>query len=176
MMQALERMMGPLQRRVMLMIGRAVLAVIDDGKALQSLQVNLLADETRDDVERFQEYGYTSHPHPGAEAVAVSVTGTRDHVLVIAVDDRRYRLKGLEQGEVALYTDEGDSIILKRGNIIQVTAATKLEVITPLAHFTGDIAVDGRIDAQGDVTGQGTSLHTHVHQEQGDFSPVSAPL
>lgn len=166
----------------MLMVGRAILAVINDGTKLQSLQINLLADETRDDVERFQNYGYTSHPHPGAEAISVSVTGTRDHCVVIAVDDRRYRLKGLLQGEVAMYTDEGDKIVLKRGNQIEVTALTSVTLITPLTTLTGDLHVmgnqtnDGRIDAAGDVTGEGKSLPHHTHMEQGDGMPTSTPL
>jgi phage gp45-like len=174
--RALERLLGPLQRRIMLMVGRAVLAAVNDGTKLQGLQINLLADETRDDVERFQNYGYTSHPHPGAEAIALSITGTRDHVVVIAVDDRRYRLKGLQEGEVAMYSDEGDTIVLKRGRVIEVTAGTSLEVITPLAHFTGNITVDGRVDVVGDVTGEGKSLAHHTHNEQGDGAQTSPPL
>lgn len=131
-MQALQRLMRPLAQRVQLMVGRAMLQLVNDGTALQSLQVALLADELRGDVERFQQYGFTSHPKPGAEAVALSVAGSRDHVIVVAVDDRRYRLKGLAEGEVAIYTDEGDHIVIKRGGTIEVLAATKVDVRTPL--------------------------------------------
>jgi phage baseplate assembly protein V len=168
--KGLERLLGPLQRRIMLMVGRAVLAAVNDGTKLQGLQINLLADETRDDVERFQNYGYTSHPHPGAEAIALSITGTRDHVVVIAVDDRRYRLKGLQEGEVAMYSDEGDTIVLKRGRVIEVTAGTKVVFNTPLVEMTGELHV------VGDVIGQGKSLPHHTHMEQGDGAPTSPPL
>ncbi len=169
-MKGLERMLGPLQRRVMLMVGRAVLAAVNDTTKLQGLQINLLADETRDDVERFQNYGFTSHPHPGAEAIAVSVMGTRDHMVVIAVDDRRYRLKGLAEGEVAMYSDEGDSIVFKRGRIIEVTAGTKVVFNTPLVEMTGELHVTG------DVIGAGKSLPHHTHLEQGDGAPTGEPL
>jgi phage gp45-like len=55
---------------------------------------------------------------------------------VIQIDDRRYRLHPLEPGEVAVYTDEGDWIALKRdrkihingGGEVIVTGATKLRV------------------------------------------------
>jgi len=54
---------------------------------------------------------------------------------VIAVEDRRYRTKGLAEGEVALYTDEdgsgGHRIHFKRGNIIELVAGASSIVMTP---------------------------------------------
>lgn len=155
-MRGMDRFLAPLKRRVMLMVGRAVVELVKDGSKLQGLQVSLLSDELRDDAERFQQYGFTSHPHPGAEAIALSVAGNRDHLVVIAVDDRRYRLMALQQGEVALYTDEGDSIVLKRGRVIEVTAATKVRLVTPLTEITGDLHVLGSVTVDGDETVAGT--------------------
>lgn len=137
------------------MISRAVVLLVNDGLKLQGLQLSMLADEVRDDVERFQNYGFTSHPHPGAEAVAASVAGNRDHVLVLAVDDRRFRLKALAQGEVAIYTDEGDKVVLKRGGTVEVTAATKVHLLTPLVHCTGNLQVDGNATVTGNVAAGG---------------------
>lgn len=162
-MNPLQRAMRPLAQRLQLMIGRAVVLLVNDAASMQGLQVSLLADETRDDVERFQDYGFTSHPHPGAEAVAACVAGSRDHVLVIKVDDRRYRLAGLAQGEVAIYTDEGDKIVIKRGGTIEVTASTKVVLDTPLVECTGDVTVAGTLTADVDVVADGVSLVGHVH-------------
>jgi phage baseplate assembly protein V len=111
-----------------MMVGRAVINLINDGLKMQEVQVTLLADEVRADVERFQEYGFTSHPVPGAEAVMVCVGGSRDHGIVIAVDDRRYRLKSLPQGEVALYDDQGQAIHLKRDKTIHVYGCDQVQV------------------------------------------------
>lgn len=41
--------------------------------------------------------------------------------VVLAVDDRRYRVQALKDGEVVIYTDEGDRIHLKRERTIEVT-------------------------------------------------------
>ena len=120
MVEILRRLLAPLQRRIMLIIGRAVIKAVNDDSKMQALQISLLNGELRDGVERVQNYGFTSHPHNGAEGVCLFVGGDRSHGLVIAVDDRRYRLKGLKQGEVAIYSDEGDSIVLKRGNEIEI--------------------------------------------------------
>ncbi len=135
MIKTLTRMTAPLARRARLMVARAVVRMVNDGLKMQGLQIGLLADEARDGVERMQEYGFTSHPHPGAEAVAVFVGGNRDHGIVVAVDDRRYRIKGLATGEVALYTDEdqsgGHRIHFKRGKEIHLIAGASSIVMTP---------------------------------------------
>lgn len=162
-------MLAPLQRKIALMASRAILRLVDDSTDWQAVQLDLLDGETRAEVEYAQDYGFTSHPHPDAEVVALSLGGSRDHVVAIKVGDRRYRLKGLQQGEVALYTDEGDKIVLKRGGVIEMTAATKVRLVTPLVEMTGNLDVDGSVlvggsvTATGDVIGQGTSLHTHKH-------------
>lgn len=151
-MRGLQRAMNPIRQRLASMFSRAVVLLVQDTLKLQGLQISLLADEVRDDVERFQNYGFTSHPLPGAEAVAASVAGNRDHVLVIAVDDRRYRLRGLAAGEVAIYSDEGDKVVLKRGGVIEVTAATKLRLVTPLVECTGALHAVGNITSDANIT------------------------
>lgn len=154
----LDRYINPLKRRVLMMLARATISAIKDGGDLQTLQLDILSDETQDDVARVQEYGFTSNPLPGAEAVVAFLGGSRDHGVVIAVDDRRYRLKSLAPGEVAIYTDEGDKIHLKRNRTIEVltqtlkiTASVKVEITTPELLVTGDISSGGTITAADDV-------------------------
>lgn len=151
----LRRAVAPMKARLGLMIGRAIVVLANDSLKLQGLQIELLSDEVREGVERFQNYGFTSHPHAGAEAVAAAVAGSRDHLVVLAVDDRRYRLKGLQAGEVAIYTDEGDKVVLRRGGVIEVTASTKVRLVAPLVEATGDMQVEGNITSGGDITAAG---------------------
>lgn len=123
-------MRGPLAKietRIKLLLGRAVIRLVDDARRIQELQVEALEGEVIDLVERFQEYGFTSHPHEGAEAVIGAFGGARQHSVVLKVDDRRYRLTGLEEGEVALYTDEDEDdgphrIVMERGRRIRLSA------------------------------------------------------
>ncbi|NDV21013.1 phage baseplate assembly protein V [Pseudodesulfovibrio sp. JC047] len=153
-MRAVEKMLRPIRRRLALMVSRAVLVMIDDDTTLQELQTRILGEELLDSLERFQQYGFTSVPHPGAEAITLSVGGHRSHTVVINVDDRRYRLKGMKGGEVALYTDEGDYIHFQRGRIVKMKAGTEALFDTPLARFTG------RVEAEKDIldqTGSGNS-------------------
>lgn len=110
-----------IKRRLQNMVGRAVLSAIDDERGIQALQIEGLADEVQDGVERLQDYGFTSVPLPGAEAAVVYAGGLRSHGLVVAVGDRRYRLKALGAGEVAVYDDQGQKVHLTRAGILVST-------------------------------------------------------
>ncbi len=123
MMRAIHKLIAPLARRVRLMVGRGVLALVNDALKMQSVQVQLLSGEVRD-MERFQDYGFTSVPHAGAEVLAAFVGGNRDHGIAVKVDDRRYRLKALANGEVALYDDLGQKVHLHRNGILVHTPMT----------------------------------------------------
>lgn len=140
----IDKLMAPLRRRVRLMVSRAVLTAVNDAGGIQGVQVKLLEGEVRDGVERFQNYGFTGSPLPGAEGVMVCVGGDRDHGIVIAMDDRRYRIKGLQPGEVAVYTDEDKQphqhrIIFRRGGAIEVLGKNITVKATETTRIEGDV-------------------------------------
>ncbi|PAL25469.1 phage baseplate assembly protein V [Sphingopyxis sp. GW247-27LB] len=136
-MDAMRRALDPLHGRINMMIGRAVVSGSDDEAKAQALQVELLSDEVQDGVERFQGYGFTSRPHPGAEALVVCVGGTRSHGVVVQVEDRRYRLKGMEEGEVAIFDDLGQVVHLKRDGIL-IESTLKVTIDAPDVIVTAD--------------------------------------
>lgn len=125
----ISQMLAPLRTRIFMVVSRAVLEAVKDTDGIQTNKLCLLAEEIRDGLERFQNYGFTSHPKVGAEAVAVFPGGDREHGIIIAVDDRRFRLTELVEGEVAMYTDEaGHKIVLKRGGKFEIANATHNKV------------------------------------------------
>jgi phage baseplate assembly protein V len=180
MLRNLHKLLDPVRRAVRLLLTRGVLRLVADDATLQRVQVTALAGETLDGLERWQDYGITSVPHPGAEVLVGSVGGNRSHAVVLRVDDRRYRLRALEEGEVALYTDEGDVIHLARGRRVRistlhlhidaaedvavqttryaVTASEAVEIVTPslTARAAGGGAsvarFEGAVHVVGDVT------------------------
>lgn len=81
--------------------------------------------ETFANREYFQHYGFTSRPLSGAEMIIIH---EGNHYIAIASDDRRYRL-AVEDGEAALYTDEGDKIHLKRDKTIEIVSGNKLVAV-----------------------------------------------
>ena len=151
-----------LRRRVMLMVGRAVLTVVNDATPLQTVQVEGLPGEIIDGAERFQMYGLTSHPLPGADALVLAVGGIRQHPVVL-IDDRRHRVKELAEGEVCIYTDEDEDgdpmrIVLKRGREIDIRAGgTRIRMTSSGVAITG-----GSLTHNGTNVGS-THVHEHVH-------------
>ena len=139
--------------------------------------------ETFSDREYFQHYGYTSRPLAGAEGILLK---QGNNIILVASDDRRYRIE-LAAGEVALYTDEGDHIHMKRGNFVEVVtrelkvvASEKVTMDTPLVETTGEVQTVGNISSQADITDQGGdglsmnamrekyNFHKHPEDDTGD--------
>lgn len=158
----LEGKFRELQRRVFNLLARAVLTRLNDKKGMQILQVSLLQDEKKDGIERFQNYGFTSVPQRGAEAVIAFVGGNRDHALALVVEDRRFRLTGLKDGEVAIYDDQGQKIVLHRDHI-RVTAP-KVVVESNDIHLGGE---GGR-----KVARIGDKVHVQAGSSQG-YWPIA---
>ncbi|MBP0492157.1 phage baseplate assembly protein [Roseomonas indoligenes] len=127
-----------------------------DGQGVRQAQVRFSAVEVRDGTPLICLYGVASRPLPGADAVLVFVEGNRSKGIIIATNDRRYQID-LAEGEVAIHSDEGDSVHLKRGRVVKITAGTKLEIDAPLVTLTG------RMEAAGDVKAGTISLQNHVH-------------
>lgn len=129
------------------LISRCTVALASAGSKLQTLQIRMLAGEVKDSVEHLEPYGFTSHPHAGAEGVAVFPGGDRSHGVVVVVADRRYRLQGLKTGEVALYDDIGQCVHLTRGGILIKGAGLPM-VITD----TPKLRVEAPIECTSDIT------------------------
>lgn len=170
-----------LMSRMRSSVARAVVALVDDGRLLQSLQVRLRADVVRDRAEHFQHYGLTSVPHSGAEGVALSVGASSDHTVVVCVDDRRFRLKGLETGEVALYDDLGHIVHLTREGIVIDGGGHPLTMVNlAKLRVEADIESTGQIKDLCDSTGKTMSsmraaYNAHRHPENDSGGPTGIP-
>src|SRR5215831_19212580 len=106
-------------------IMRGVLKKTQDNKFLQTVDIDMHYQSSKKSVERFQNYGFTAvglpqkddkDKHP-AEAMIAYVGGNGGHAVVMAIDDRRHRLKNMKDGEVAIYDDQGQRVHIKRSTI-----------------------------------------------------------
>jgi phage gp45-like len=161
-------------RMVKNMLGRALVNLVNDAPGIQTMQIDLLAEETHNTVERYQNYGFSSVPLTGAEAVALCVGGNRDHPIVIVADDRRYRKKGLLPGDVSIYTATGIYITLHNA-----TGAISIFAATGGVSVEGNLTVTGDIHATGNVSDGVRSMEAdrdiyniHRHPETGSTTNV----
>lgn len=172
--RALRAALRPLKDKLAMMAAKAVVMLVGDTEGTQTLQVEILSDELRDDVERAQDYGFTSHPLAGSEAVIVCAGGVRERSIAVVVGDRRYRLK-LQPGEVAMYDDLGNCVKLLR-DMVKVEAVQHLEATAPTTKIVSEVTIEGSltvngpstlngdIASTGSITNNGKSIgSTHTH-------------
>lgn len=109
-------------RRVYGMIARATIKKVNDRPKVQEIDVEMLHEEEKTNVEYFGQYGFKSVPlkpagKEKAEAVVVFPAGNRSHGIVVAIDDRRHRPRDWKEGEVGLYDDLKQTVRLTRDGI-----------------------------------------------------------
>lgn len=169
-----QKLIAPLWRRVRLIADRAIVTAVTDSFNRQGLQLKVLADEAASDVERFQNYGHTSVPPAGSEAIVLGIGGARAGLVAIAVEDKGVRPKDLEVGDNCLYHLEGHRIILRKdgdlrqqAKTVTLSATEKLTIISPDSEIQGPLHVTLNILVDGDVFINGKSFLDHKHDLPG---------
>ncbi|EMO4249234.1 TPA: phage baseplate assembly protein [Citrobacter freundii] len=178
------RTLTALGRRLRLMVDRAVVRMVTDSLGRQNLQIQSLADATNDDVERFQNYGLTTVPPPGSEAIVLALGGRRESLVAIAVEDKTCRPKGLDPGDVRLYHADGLShITLKAGGLIELKGET-LDATMKAVNYTVEGAFnikatsmkfDGLCEFTKDIKVNKKSFLKHFHKDA-DKRDTTVPL
>jgi len=161
---------------------RGVGTLINSVAKIQLLQGNGLATETIQSAEYFQHYGFTSNPPPGFMYVAIPVGGKTAHSIIVATEHASFRLLGLAPGETAIYTKNGDKVLIKLDGTIEIVASTKVQITSPLVTMSGNLNVAGNIVAQGDISdhtnksmaAMRNTYNTHTHNDPQGGS-VAAP-
>ena len=173
---------------------RGVGTRVNSDAPVQLFQGEGLAGEQLQDNELMQHYGFTSRPPPGFMYVCLPIGGKTAHGIAVATEHASYRMKGLKSGEMAIYTDEGDSIVMKRGHLIEVTtqtlrinATTLVEINTPKVQMNAPlVATTGQVKADLDITDKvptgGKSMaamrsayNTHTHHENDVHGETNVP-
>lgn len=150
------------------LIERATLTARDEDSGTRLVQCSFAGGYQRSKLEHVEPYGFTTEPFKDGEtdAVVVNLNENKSHSLVVMINDHRYRLKGLQDGEVCMYDDKKRKIYLKREGIEIDGVDDPVEV-----HTNGDIKVksganitlqaDGKIDikAVGNVNITGATIN-----------------
>lgn len=153
--------MNPMQK-LRTLIARGLVNLINDSGGLQTLQADLLADETKDGIERFQNFGMSSHPPAGSVAACVAVAGVRDNLVAVAVDNEEHRPKDLALGESCYYNAHGIKFLFDKDGKATldckefvVNAETAIHFHTPTADFDQAVLINGLLSFMGGISGEG---------------------
>lgn len=137
-----------LRNEVHNLVSRGVVLSADDARLMQELGVRLQDGHIPKKVEHWHPYGFTQVPHPEAEVIALAVNGDRDHIVVLPGADRRYRLKNLAQGELAVHDDQGQKVHFKRDGIV-IQSSQPVTIEAPTINLKGNIVHQGNMTTSG---------------------------
>jgi len=137
---------APWKRKILSMVGRGIVKLVSDTGEFQKIQIESRT-QLISNLERMQQYGITAKPHEGAEALVVCIGGDQDNGVIIAVDDRRYRVKGLADGEVCFYTDEDEN-----DNKHRIHFKRNREIVVYCDNATVNADTDAAVTAGNDAT------------------------
>lgn len=137
-----------LRERIYGVVERGVVLLSTATTKLQALQLQIAGEATDDDLEHFEPYGLTSRPRDpdsngSPEALAVSLGGNRDHQIVVCVVDRRFRITGLDKGEVVVYNFTGANLKLDDDGNLIATPKSGEEVLLGGSGATKEVARKG---------------------------------
>ena len=148
-----------------LMIGRFIANRINDAGGLQIVQVDGLEGETRDGVERIQNFGHSGNPPAGAVAAGVSVMGSRDHLVLVACDHPEHRVKGLAPGESALYGAFGNSLTMNKDGFAVFKAKGLILDVETFQNNAKQTNAPGKTAVGSISTDKSGDLDQHYHDE-----------
>lgn len=146
--------------------GHAILSKTSYDSSLAEVEC---IEGSHSDVKVYQEYGIASRPLKGCRVFMAFLGGDRGHG--VCIGSRGKKLPSIEEGEVAVYSDFGSKILLKKDGSISLFPSTGKRV-----RVESDLDVAGNLNSSGEVTAKavdvpevgmapeaGFHLSTHVH-------------
>jgi len=171
------RLIESVKRRILLMIGRGVMTMLEDSEGTQKLQLSVLYGETLNDVERFQDYGFTSYPDPvGSEALILFPNGNRSAGVVISIINSDERPTGeLSAGNSMQYDDSGGRVKLADGKAAIGNADLSVELLDLFDQLLTKL--QGTVDSVGIAsTGTNSVINADLALIQTDLAKIKGSL
>lgn len=164
---------------------RGKITLVVSSEPIQRVQLNGLADEVLQELEHLQEFGFASNPPEGSEAVVIPLGGDTTHGVVVATQHGSFRIKNLNPGETAIFSQDGAKIVIKRGKIIEadcdifrvnctkyvVNAKGSADFVTPKLETSAILTAQGQFNGNGGMAvegGSGARFKGNINLE-GDF-------
>lgn len=151
-------------RRKLTRVRRFRATRIDDSQPIQTVQAHITSRETPDQIERYQNYGFTSVPDcESGDGVAGLVISALGHHFVVGLEEPGVRPTDLAPADVMVFHREGHHFHLQSGGK-GVFNLKKLVVNCPETEWNGDINQKGKHTSTGDQVADGVSQTKHKHK------------
>ena len=154
---------------------RSVVDQVDDTKAMQEMGGNFMFNEVRKAIEAPQNYGFTSVVRDAdkgsdgkisasAETFISFMGGNRSFPVSGPMDDRRYRLKELQKGDVAIFDYLQHQLHFNNDGVF-ITGRTDKKMKFQLGDPPQDQQQGGAAPGQHDTGSSGTSGQSSSSQK-----------
>ena len=102
--------------------------VKDDGET-QTASIEVADGVWRDDVEIMQPYGFSANvPADGGLALAFAVGGDQGDIALLPLSNPSNRLGNMQPGEVGLYNQHGDKLVIGADGAISVKSGASMTI------------------------------------------------
>lgn len=155
----LTRFLKPVMSRVKGIVTKGILESVDDTKDIQLVKYTGLDGEVVSGAERLQPSGIASHPEKGASLIVLANNGSKDHPVVIVVDDGLGRPKVENPKDKTFYDGWGNTIVMTEAGIVvtdskgnNITTTEDGIVITDVNSNVTEMTADGvKITSKGNT-------------------------
>ncbi|RQV20670.1 phage baseplate assembly protein V [Burkholderia cenocepacia] len=157
--------------RMRSLFGRGRITRVDDSGPVQIVQARMNGLEVPDGRYRVPEFGFSSNPPIGSDALVLHIAGDRSAGAVVGTNHQTSRPRGLAPGESILYSEDGKSVYLKNGSIV-VEAKGQDVVVNDAANVTWTCSGDFKIVTGGKfsvVAPGGSEFDTPMLSSVGDM-------
>ena len=184
----MNRLLESLKKSLRLLVGKCVIEAASKNADGISVDLVLLGNERHSGVRLMQHYGFASVPKSGAHGVALFVGGARDNSVLVASQGAPDGIPALDAGEVALFSEFGQKVILNKNGDVVVASANGKDVIMNGRVIAksglvseGDVLAVGEVAARvikaGETYTDATAVHlsTHTHPVSGNATTAPVP-
>ena len=182
------RLLESLRRSLRLLVGKCVIEAAEKSSDGINVDFVVLGNERHSGVRLMQHYGFASVPKSGSHGVALFVGGARDDCVLVASQGAPSGIPSLDAGEVALFSEFGQKVVLDKNGNVDVFPASGKDIL-----FNGRVIAKNGLVSEGDVLAVGevtakvvkvcddytdaTAVHlsTHTHPVSGGSTTGPVP-
>lgn len=164
------------------LIRKGLVLAIDDTGQRQRATVQTEDGNVHAGVEVFSIAGFASVAEgDGAECILVQIGGDAANMVALPLGNPAARLGGGAPGDRAIFAADGTRVAVRVGGIVQILAATSVEISAPTItvtattelNVTGPVTLTGSVAITGDVTITGTlDVHGAINDTSGTVGVV----
>lgn len=161
-----------LYRRIRMAVAAVTISATDDSGPVHKVQGRVRGTpETIDNLQTLNLYGFASHAPVGSDALALFGNGDRSNGVIVATANQAARPRNQKQGEVTIYTDEGDTISFKQGHTIAITTTGTVAVTATTINIAGQGGGKATVHLVGDIVATGTVSADTINAPHGHVGP-----